>query len=396
MKISLISLNTPTPENRGAASALPYHLAKYRGDEIDLTIYSFNLNAVSDAELRQIEGELNAEIRVMPVPYWFKLCSHSYMQWLRVLLRYPFQYYLRLSKGVVREINVDMPDAIWLYLEEFVGISRQLKKFKLVHSLPDCESLYYKRLLAQRRDGGMSLDRLRKIIMWRKYRRLERSIVRGIRCHVVGAEDAKELKSINNLIDVRFIRHPHYDTYMPTKDISFTGSKIKIVLAGQNNLYMTPTAKEWICSISREPELALNYEFTFLGKGWYDLATMLRNAGFSVNEINFAPNYAEELVRHDIQITPISIGTGTKGKVLDALANGLLVIGTPYAMENIAVETGKSCIVYENANDVVTVLKDIIRDREKYESMAEAGRQVVLREHSRAKVATEFFEIFMK
>lgn len=35
MKISLMLLSTPTPFNIGAASALPYHLAKFRDVDVD-------------------------------------------------------------------------------------------------------------------------------------------------------------------------------------------------------------------------------------------------------------------------------------------------------------------------------------------------------------------------
>ena len=55
--------------------------------------------------------------------------------------------------------------------------------------------------------------------------------------------------------------------------------------------------------------------------------------GMKLYHIKFAPDYIEEICKHDIQVTPICIGTGTKGKVLDAIANGLLVIGSWYALE---------------------------------------------------------------
>ena len=141
------------------------------------------------------------------------------------------------------------------------------------------------------------------------------------------------------------------------------------------------------------------YTITFLGKGWEEHVETLRKAGYEVNHIKFAPDYIEEICKHDIQITPISIGTGTKGKVLDALANGLLVIGTPYAMENIAVENGVSCIEYREPQEVIEVLLDIVKNgnendnREKFETMAAAGREAVLSLHSPEKVAKELFNV---
>ena len=85
----------------------------------------------------------------------------------------------------------------------------------------------------------------------------------------------------------------------------------------------------------------------------------LRSSGYEVNHIKFAPNYIEEINKHDIQITPISIGTGTKGKVLDAVANGLLVIGSWYALENIAIENKISCLQYNNVDEIIPILQDI-------------------------------------
>ena len=120
----------------------------------------------------------------------------------------------------------------------------------------------------------------------------------------------------------------------------------------------------------------------------------LRCAGWQSCLITFAEDYAEELCRHDVQITPISIGTGTKGKVLDAITNGLLVIGTPFALENIAVRHGQECLQYERASEVPSMLRDIAGNRSRYEAMAEAGREAVLREHNRARASQALFGMF--
>jgi UDP-N-acetyl-D-mannosaminuronate dehydrogenase len=64
---------------------------------------------------------------------------------------------------------------------------------------------------------------------------------------------------------------------------------------------------------------------TFLGKGWDFAVTQLRNVGYDSQRLGFVDVYLDEIIKYDIQLTPISVGTGTKGKVLDALANGLMV-----------------------------------------------------------------------
>ena len=136
--------------------------------------------------------------------------------------------------------------------------------------------------------------------------------------------------------------------------------------------------------------------FVNLGKGWDTHVKNLKKAGYEVNHIKFAPDYIEEICKYDIQITPIAIGTGTKGKVLDALANGLLVIGTPYAMENIAIKHGESCIEYKHPQEVIDVLMDIPKNLKKYEKMACAGREAILKYHGRSLISQTLFSIFKK
>ena len=73
---------------------------------------------------------------------------------------------------------------------------------------------------------------------------------------------------------------------------------------------------------------------------------------------------------------------------------GLLVIGTPYALENIAVKHGVSCIEYRQPQEVIGVLRDIPNNISKYEAMAAEGRRQVLEHHNREKISRELFGLF--
>ena len=136
------------------------------------------------------------------------------------------------------------------------------------------------------------------------------------------------------------------------------------------------------------------YEITFLGRGWENIVTRLKEMGYDVAQITFAHDYIEEIRKYDVQLTPIAIGTGTKGKVLDALANGLLVVGTPYALENIAVENDVSCLEYHSTKELLSTLMDIPHNVQKYEQMAEKGREAVLVEHDRMRISQQLMDLF--
>ena len=394
-------------------------------------IYTFNNNGLSDEKIAEVEEELKCTIKKVPLPKWFTFVFRFHLLFIRLFLKYPIHHYVKLPQRFVDEIKSKNPDLIWVYGAEWSRVINQFGGFKRIHTLPDSEALYYYRMLGQRFVTHDWKQFWRCAFMYPKFLALERNYSTDptITYHLVGEEDANFLRKMNPGINARFVRHPHYEI---SKEISYENQnenekkgrrfhqpKIKVLIAGQYNYYMKEEADllvEQFCNdndnvngnfSAAEKEQNVNqnkvsvpvpvnvlkehFVFTFLGKGWEKHVESMKQAGYEVNHITFAPDYIEEIVKHDIQITPIAIGTGTKGKVLDALANGLLVIGTPYAMENIAVENGVSCIVYKKPEEVIKILLDIPKNIQKYEEMATEGCRQVLKEHDRKLIAQQLF-----
>lgn len=398
MKIVAISVMTPYKENFRGTSALPYHLLDGRDKSIDVILYSYNLNRLSEEQIDSVAKELNIKIRLLPVPWWYNFFLRFLLAF-RILLNYPIGNYISLSSLQLDTIINNNPDAIWIYGEELSRVSCQLKDFRRVHTLPDCESLYYYRMLGKRFAIRNRIRFWRSAIMYPKYLNMEKKFdtSSNIHYHLVGEEDVNFLKEICPGIQAHFLRHPHYQVAKPAKVISFSSPKIKVLFAGQYNLYMQQDADKLVeCLIKAKnlSELKEKYVYTFLGKGWEHHVERLKSVGFEICHIQFAPDYIEEVCKHDIQITTICIGTGTKGKVLDAIANGLLVIGSRYALENIAVEYNISCLQYNQVEDIVDLLKDICLKSSVYEAMAERGRKAILNQHNNSIVAGKLFSLF--
>lgn len=398
MKIVLISVMMPAAENIRGTSALPYHLLAGRDKSIEVILYSYNLNGLSKAQIGAVSKELNIRIHLLPVPWWYGLVL-KYLLPFRVFLKYPIGNYMCLTTAQLNSIVKEAPDGIWIYGEELSRVSWQLKAFKRVHTLPDCESLYYYRMLGKRFTMVSTQGYLRIASMYPKYLGMERNFdtSSSVYYHLVGEADVAFLKEINPEIRARFLRHPHYHVAVPAKSISFSSPKIKILIAGQYNIYMRQDSDELVESLVNTKslsELKNHYIITFLGKGWESHVKTLSDVGYEVCHIKFAPDYIDEVCKHDIQITPISIGTGTKGKVLDAIANGLLVIGSWYALENIAVEDKVSCLQYNKVNEVVTMLQQICSSPSQYENIAEKGRQAVLSFHAGSSIAQQLYSLF--
>lgn len=392
-RIALISLSTPTFNNVRAASALPYHLmlgAEENGDT-EFEVWSFNINDVNEKEVRKTEENLKVKVHLLGKPWWYRWMFRLHLVFLRILLHYPILSYFRLSEQSVKDINDYHPDIVWIYGEELFGLARFFKNSRIVALGPDCESMYYHRCLTK----NWMTDRLSKVMRYAfaywQYRGMERDYCqRDVLYHFVGQKDAEFFKGINPEADVRFIRHPHY-AWRP-KTIKFHSPKISLLFAGRYDFYCQHGTDDLLESL--DDTLRESFEITFLGKGWEPWSERLKCRGWSVNVINFAPDYIEELQKHDIQVNAIDIGTGTKGKVLDAISNGLLELGSPYALENIAVENGKSCLVFKTPSEAIALLQDVAANPAKYEEIAEGGRKRVLQEHARKKVAAEILDLF--
>ena len=305
--------------------------------------------------------------------------------------------YIRLSSKVVQEIKGLQPDGVWVYGQDISRVTKQFAGVKRVHTLPDCESLYYYRMLGRRFVFKNRMMFMRNMVMYPKYLRMEGAYENSamVKYHLVGEADAESLRNVNPGIQAHFLRHPHYNVAEPQKQIAFSKPKIRLLVAGQNNLYMKESAEEAFDMMFRAvDQLKGHYEITFLGRGWESTVARLKDAGYDVTQITFAPDYIEEVRKHDVQFTPIAIGTGTKGKVLDALANGLLVVGTSFALENIAVENGVSCVEYHSNEELLAALTDIPHHVEKYEVMAEKGREAIFVEHDRKRISAQLMDLF--
>ena len=402
MRLVVIALTTPYRENVKGTTALAYHLLKglaspSSGGTEGGFIYSFNANGLTEEQIAEVEKELGAKIKILSLPRWYRWMIKFHLLFLRAFLKYPFVNYIKLPKKVVEEIKSLSPDMIWVNSEEMSRIPKQFPGIRRMQLGPDVESLYYYRMMSRRFVMNDVVDYWKCAMMYRKYARLERHFYTddNYTYYAVGEADIEHLRQLNPNVNCQFLRHPHYEV-KDKREIHFQKPKIKLLIAGRYDLYMKQTADEVIKAISNKSladrlDLRDLYSITFLGKGWEKHVESLASAGYDVEHIAFAPDYVEEVCKHDIQLTPICIGTGTKGKVLDALANGLLVLGTPYALENIAVEHGKSCIEWRSADEVAGILEDIANNREKYEQMATAGRDAVLKEHDPALIAAQLF-----
>lgn len=397
-RIALITVPTPTYNNVRAASALPYHLilgARENG-ECEVRVWSYNTNAIDAAGISEVEHALDTKIHLLSTPWWYRWLFRLHLVFLRVFLRYPMLAYCKLSREAVAEVEAFDPDVVWVYGEELAVLMKHFPGRRRVMTMPDCEAMYYHRALATDFLTTRRLQIARYAFAYWQYRSMDRRAYHAakdgslpVTYHFVGDADAAFFRDINKDADAVFLRHPHYA--WRDRPIHFHAPKIRLLFAGRYDIYSQHGSDDLLSAMLRADDLREHYEVTFLGKGWEKWHERLSGAGWTSAVITFADDYIAELHRHDIQVNAIDLGTGTKGKVLDAITNGLLAFGTYFALENIAVSHGESCILYDTPAQAVDILRAIPAAPSRYEDMARRGRDAVLAEHSRKKIAAALF-----
>lgn len=396
MKIALITLHTPTKENTRGASALPYHLMKHRPSEFhdSIDVFSFNLNDIDSEAIKKIESELNTSISVIPLPKWYGYINRNPFNLTKLLLSKPVLSYLDIPSYIDKKIQSDY-DAIWTYGEDIDGISAKFNDFKTcVITTPDCEALFYDRVISIPSKIQEFGSFFKTAVNYRKYLRLSQkfSYGNGRTYHLVGKEDRDFLKKINPNLNAVFLPHPHYEG-IERSNFEFH-DKIRLLIPGRYDFYAKEDFDIAMSVLLDNHDLAEYYDITFLGKGFEEWNRQLMEKGYTSKVIRFADVYNEELMLHDIQLSPITVGTGTKGKVLDAFINGLLVIGTLRALENIQVDYQSDCVHYETYDDLLLHLRQIPNMRQLYQQKRQNGYEKVRKIHNPSLQSANFFKLF--
>ena len=391
MKIALISLSIPTYNNRGAASALPYHLIKGMGNDAQFEVWSYNINHIPAEDICEVEQALGVKIHLLAMPSWVKWMFRWHLAPLRILLRYPYLRYCKLSQQTIGAISEYHPDKVWIYGEEIAHLAQHFPQLPCIATMPDCESMYYHRLLGKDFPTTKASSIMRYAYAFWQYRGMERAMLTPTTLyHFVGKADEAFFREICPQAKTVFLPHPLYAHR--DKQIRFHRSKVKLLFAGRYDFYCSHGSDALLQAMTEHSAtLAAHYEVTFLGKGWEQWTQRLQDAGWTAQHITFADDYIAELQQHDIQVNAIDVGTGTKGKVLDAISNGLLELGTPFALENIAVKHDEGCLLYHTPSEAIAMLEDIPQRIEHYEAVAEQGRKDVLAAHDASKVAHTLF-----
>lgn len=96
----------------------------------------------------------------------------------------------------------------------------------------------------------------------------------------------------------------------------------------------------------------------------------------------------------NVLLAPIRNGKGTKYKVLEAMATGVPIVGTPMAAEGIAIENGKHALIGKTASELANYTSALLKDNKRAEMIAKHANKLVRETYDWNRIAAELNKVY--
>jgi hypothetical protein len=185
---------------------------------------------------------------------------------------------------------------------------------------------------------------------------------------------------------VFYLRHP-VEPASKVRSETIKKDHLVIGISGSlgkfNKFYCGKWYRHLALALSKR-DFSKTIQFSLLGSQYSELATALRDLGYTVYYDDWVDNYDDFIQSIDIYMSLLAVGAGTKNRVLAANAAGLRVIGTPFALENVDCN-GNLCVSkpqeIEGAIEKVCHMKNPFLSKSEHHSFLELhDRDVCLKE----------------
>lgn len=117
--------------------------------------------------------------------------------------------------------------------------------------------------------------------------------------------------------------------------------------------------------------------FTIVGKGPTERVKALAERDSSIHVTGFVEDIQKYMRETDIFIVPIRIGSGTRLKILEALALQMTIVSTSIGCEGLAVEDDQNILIRDTPEEFANAIINILQNKEKYQHLGQNGRKLV-------------------
>ncbi len=357
-----------------------------RGDEIHL--FGF-CNDQEKLDLDRMEKETGLRFHAPPIPSLFPSIV------LGLVNRFaPTTFRGRAVRDLLSALSSDY-DILHLENIAACGLVRRDTSSRTILALIDPGTLRWRRMAAtassfrlklKARIGVVLNDLLVKAIAFP-----------GVRIHLVSETDASYLQA--RLTHVRVVAIP---VALPMNiqrppGIRADGRtrRVGVVFMDLRQPYMRDSFIWFIRSVYR-PLISRGCSFDLLVLGRIsedpELAKLCQE--LPVTFLAWVDDYLTLLAGADFIITPDLVGTGLKNRVIQGMALGRPVVGTPTAFEGIPALSGVHAVIAATADEMITALISLCDQPEFRKALGEKAQELVIEEFGTESLKNRWRDLY--
>lgn len=390
MRILFLTYDLPYPLDQGG-KIRAYHLIKNLAKNHEVTLFSFFRHSTQRQNLGKLKPFCQKIVlfkRMRP----FSL-SHFLIS-LNPTLPFPAALYWlpQLKRKLQQETDKSLYDI--LHLESFYTSGYLQDKIKIPQVL-GTENIewqvyfeYAKRQKLPFFKYPMLLESLR--IKWFE----ERTWRKADACLSVSQENLEEIEKVSgkkgylipNGVDLEFFQFRKVINHRPST-LLFVGNFAYI----QNQDAVRFLVKEIFPLIRKE---AKTVQLLIVGRN--PTREIEKYAAADIKIRTDIEDIREAYGQSDILLAPIRAGSGTKFKVLEAMASGLPVVTTSIGIEGIKAKDGKEAIVRDDPRELAWEVVQLLSNKSRRQQLGKAGRALVEKLYDWKEISKNLVKVYQE
>jgi glycosyltransferase involved in cell wall biosynthesis len=233
-------------------------------------------------------------------------------------------------------------------------------------------------------------------IQWRRLTRFERDVCRSV-AHVIAVSDA-DAKAFKRLapgcpvsIVPNGINTQDYAEYDPSLDLG----RSALLFTGSMGYRPNVDAAIWFADqvLAKVRARVPDARLFVVGSQPHRRLDALRDRD-DVEITGWVPDVKPFLHAAAVYVAPLRMGSGTRLKLLQALAAGLAVVSTPIGAQGLHVTNGVELRLATAANDFAQAVIDLLEHPTWRETLGQAGAQYVQTYYDWSVIAPKLLEVY--
>lgn len=274
--------------------------------------------------------------------------------------------------NALQKLNFSDFDVIWAERPDVGVFFSDVRERTVV----DYDDISHRKLSRLRNIQTQFLRRLYIQYQVMVYRAAELQRFRGYKGIIVCSEDDRSYLAERGVSPVSVVRNGVLAPAHPATTRSrANGQALKAVFLG--NMSHAPNVDAVHFCVEEILPLAGGVIESFDVIGANAPPEMKSKFGDQVRFRGFVNDIAVALQEYDVMLVPLRFGSGTKLKLLEAMAANLPVITTDVGAEGLMLETGVSAYIANTPKEIVSALKLLSLDRKAAGQIAASARRLV-------------------